>query len=768
MELESGGIGSQLGSRQMRKPARRSLAAARAWSQAWLQAWPRAKAVVIEVEAHARRFAQPWAEVWTPAETKARAEVVARTKACATLGAKKLAQLARRAQWARRAQRAQRAQRAAQRAQRAQALVGWASQADSWRQIEEEEEAEMWSECSSSSLSSSLSSSSSGTGTETETETLAEAEARGEVEIEALALAGAWGWARSRARTQGEKAPSALVDLGKIRLILSSLNHSGVAHRLWYRSLDRKDEYSSIIHFIAPITRLPLELLQQIFLIIIDEGSGSPLGLILVCKHWRAIVTRMWASLNLGTRTPIDTVTSKLERSQWLLDVVVDTDTDRGDFTPSDGTFEAIFAAIKFSARWRSLVVKSFPGQADLPEDIVNHRLQQCSNTTMARFTTLKIASACEPSPLLHGLLRILGTAASSELTMVEINSPNVISFLAPAYPSLFHSIKVLSLDTAGTHNPVDLLPHLHRLESFTASHISFPTYPDDVELPFIHTLRHLSLKAASIQWMSDRTFYALEDCTLIFPLQRHVLHTFSANLPNCTHLTFQGSPLNILRNISAHNLNHLSVTHSSQFNRRGDQQLVQLAQSRPTPNILHIGIEATNQAWVNALALMPNLEELVIHSARPSSLGAKVFWSLVVLPIPSNNVGATSTPGQPGAPLCPLLQRFGVRYDRWLRPSEKFNSIRAFVSIIGSRHFSNCSLKSFRLWLRSDQEQPLELFRQSQLSAEALQHLANESRIKKSAFHVMLQDMAQRPLADRFCPPVRHYHNLPCLSSPA
>jgi hypothetical protein len=49
----------------------------------------------------------------------------------------------------------------------------------------------------------------------------------------------------------------------------------------------------------------------------------------------------------------------------------------------------------------------------------------------MSRLRTFKIKSACEMSPLLDRLLRILGTSASGELTTVEINSANVISFLA-------------------------------------------------------------------------------------------------------------------------------------------------------------------------------------------------------------------------------------------------------------------------------------------------------------------------------------------------
>jgi hypothetical protein len=93
----------------------------------------------------------------------------------------------------------------------------------------------------------------------------------------------------------------------------------------------------------------------------------------------------------------------------------------------------------------------------------------------MSRLRTFKIKCACEASPLLDHILHILGASASEELTTVEINSANVISFLVPAYSSIFRSVTSLSLDTPGLRNPVDLLPHLHRLETLTVSHLSFP-----------------------------------------------------------------------------------------------------------------------------------------------------------------------------------------------------------------------------------------------------------------------------------------------------
>ena len=518
------------------------------------------------------------------------------------------------------------------------------------------------------------------------------------------------------------------------RHILASYlyNHSPTTQKYWW-----------LIQIITPVTRLPTELLQQILLLIIDEASDSPLALMLVCKHWYAIVTGIWASLKLGTTTSKDAVTTKLERNQLFLDVLVDTEIDRGHPTPPGGAYQAIFAAIEATDRWRSFVVETFPPQADLPEHLVNSRLQQCSGAIMNRIRTFKIKCACEMSPLLDRILRILRESASRELTTVEINSPSVISFLVPTYSTIFHSVKVLSLDTPGLNNPVDLLPHLHQLESLTASHLTFPIYTNDVNLPLVHTLRHLSLKAVSIQWMSGRTFRALESCTLFLPLHRHVLHTFSSTFPNCKELTFQGYPLNIPTGISAHNLIHLSVGCSSSWKPRGDRELVQfssqaLRQSRLSPRILHLSIEATSEAWIVALALMSDLEELVIENARPS-LGAKALRSLVVQPVYANNLGTTATPGCRKTPVCPLLRRFGLRYRRWLRPSEHFDLIPEFMSIILSRQQSKFPLQSFQIWIRGDEMDPLELIDRSWISLEGFQRLMDASAIN------VLQAMASK-----------------------
>ena len=634
---------------------------AREWSRVWSEAWLWAKTAAMEVEVEVQQLARPWAEVWT------RAEAQVWTAASG-------ARVVKRCWWVARVD---------LRVERANEVV-----CASWEEIREEVE---------------------------------------RAEAEALLLAGALGEARARA--PGGFGYVSLEDLSTIRDILSDLNYYGVAHNLWAHSPKTRDEYSCLTYFITSINRLPLELLHQIFLVIIEEMGGPPLVLMHVCKHWHAIVTGIWASLNLGTTTSISAVKRKLEMNQWLLDIIVDTDPDRGTSTIFDGAFEAIFAAIEASSRWRSLVIKSFPVEADLPEDLVNSYLRRCSRTTMSRFTTFKVKSACETSPLLDGLLHILGTTASTELTTVEIKSANVISFLASLYPSIFRSVTVLAVDAQGRHDPVDLLPHLHQLETLTASHISFLTYPNDIELPIVHTLRHLSLRASPIQWMSGRTFHILDNCTITFPSYQHGLNTFNTTLPNCNRLIFQGYPLEVLGGVLVHNLGHLSVTCSGSFNRRGNQQLAWLSRqvfggSQLAPKILHISIQATNQAWVNALGFMSDLEELSIHNAHPSSLGATVFQSFVVQPVHASNVGAPSTPGRFSAPICPSLRRFRLNYDRWLRPSEEFDLEPVFVSIIQSRRQSKCPLQSFNLCIMGDQEAPIELTEESDISDKGFNRL--------------------------------------------
>ena len=168
---------------------------------------------------------------------------------------------------------------------------------------------------------------------------------------------------------------AALADSGIMEIINSIKSDplDELACTLWFHSPQTKHEYSWSFQIIAPITCLLLKLLQQNFLIVINEVNDLPLVLMHVCKHWHAVVTDIWASLRLGTKTTKDDIIQKLERNQWLLDILVDTEMDCDDFASS---YKAIFTVIEASARWRSFVIETFLSRTDLPEDLVSHGLQ--------------------------------------------------------------------------------------------------------------------------------------------------------------------------------------------------------------------------------------------------------------------------------------------------------------------------------------------------------------------------------------------------------
>ena len=122
----------------------------------------------------------------------------------------------------------------------------------------------------------------------------------------------------------------------------------------------------------------------------------------------------------------------------------------------------------------------------------------------------------------------------------------------------------------------------------------------------------------------------------------------------------------------------------------------------------------------------MSNLEELVIDSAQPSSLGVKALQALVIHLIHANNMGTIATPGGGYTPLCPSLKRFGLQYHCWLQPSEHFDLTLELVSMIWSRQQSKYSLQSVRIWRGSEEKDPLELIEGLGINFKGFKRLAN------------------------------------------
>jgi len=282
---------------------------------------------------------------------------------------------------------------------------------------------------------------------------------------------------------------------------------------------------------------------------------------------------------------------------------------------------------------------------------------------------------------------------------------------------------------------PADLLPHLKQLETFTASRLCLSACPLDVDLPLVHTLSQLNLKGVSIQWMAGRTFHALKSCTLILPIHHHSIHTLGTLLPNCEDLSFEGEPLKALEGFSVNMVTRLSVRGQGYNKKRGNKDLVSISKhcsSGLALRSLQVGVTASSQAWIEALASMPSLEELLLTHLLPTSLHGGFFEALIPRPPPEDDWNTALAVREWHMTLCPSLKVFGLWYTRWLRPTEEFELAPTFMAIDWSRRWLTESLERFHIRFTDDQKEPLELTRYSSISLKAFELMASSIYVKQ------------------------------------
>jgi len=308
---------------------------------------------------------------------------------------------------------------------------------------------------------------------------------------------------------------------------------------------------------------------------------------------------------------------------------------------------------------------------------------------------------------------------------------------------------------------PVDLLPHLKQLESFTASQLCLSASPLDVDLPLVHTLSQLNLKGVSVQWMAGRTFHALKSCTLILPTHHHSIHTLSTLLPNCEHLSFESQPLKALEGFSVDMVAHLSVR-GGYDKKHGNKDLISISKccsSALALRSLQIGVTASSQAWMEALASMPNLQELLLTNLLPTSLHGGFFEALIPRPSPEDDWNTALAIGKWHMRLCPSLVEFGLWYTRWLRPTEEFDLVPTFMAIAWSITLLTGSLKRFLIRFADDQKEPLVLSEHSSSTfLEAFELMA--SLKQGQPFNLVERKGVERILRYPTGKPSTHHHS--------
>ena len=486
-------------------------------------------------------------------------------------------------------------------------------------------------------------------------------------------------------------------------------------------------ENSESQSFLAPIRRLPIELLAEILAIAIESHGQNRFDMMRVCRSWRATVlsmARIWSQMTIRPLTSREQAEFVVERTRQVpLELSIDSESIYPPYRvlrEGATAYGGLAFAMNTMSRWRSLTIKIFPSEEDIVAATGGGIADLMSARPLEKLETFKIAGLCESNTSLDQLLDHVATTSTPRLKHVEFASPNVIWFLADQkYRVFFSHLTHFKVDVREMRNPADILPYFENLQVLEAYRLHLPMYPLDVDLPIVRTLRRMSTKIVSVQWMSGRTFPALEDCSIIWPHHPESLCLQGGvDLPVCTQFVYDDHLIEPISDFRLPKLDKMVVRNEAWNKPRGSSQLAsvwgELAHPKwLKPRILHLNTQCHDQHLINALQLHPDLEELVLGLVRPDGLGKKFFNTMMAkrLKAVSSSSGPNSGSAQSSgtssshlvAPLVPKLKVFGVRYRRWLKEKEKDEITPLLEKIIQSREKTEIPLQSVKFWPTKD-----------------------------------------------------------------
>lgn len=324
----------------------------------------------------------------------------------------------------------------------------------------------------------------------------------------------------------------------------------------------------------------------------------------------------------------------------------------------------------------------------------------------------------CEMNTGLGSLIDHSREAKKSKLTTLELSSAPALLRFAEISFTAFHYLRKFKVDLAEMKDPLDLLPHFQCLEDMDVHRLHLPLYSDTVHLPLTRTLKRLYLKSTSVQWMNNRTFPNLGDCTIIWPhFPEALLGQSGVDLPSCRTLTYDDHLLQPLGAFKLSSMDKLVVRNEAWNRPRGGQQLSFIwgpnlsIESVLRPRILHLDTQCYDQHLITTLKMIPHVEELILGLVRPDALGKKFLLAMAAkrgrghLHGKEAGEGASGVDSGPAwtANLCPNLRVFGLKYRRWLREYENDDLTPLFRKIVESRSKSDVPLQSLKVWQTKD-----------------------------------------------------------------
>ena len=420
----------------------------------------------------------------------------------------------------------------------------------------------------------------------------------------------------------------------------------------------------------------------------------------LVCRHWHTIVLStpgLHSQLRIRRATQKEVVQTFIQERKTRLGVIVDMNDegDGGDFD-AEGFHACLMAAIQAASRWSSLDLISL-----LPHG--EYKGMQILQP-LTHLESIKLA--CSSGEFFEQLMTVIGGSAPPNLTSMTLVDPAaVLRLVQPAFAHIHHSITTLKIQLfKPMDSPVDILPHLQRLETLEACRLCLPIYSPDSGLPLIHSLRLLYLKSVSVQWMSGRVFPVLERCRIIFPHHADTLYADQpVTMPSCSIVLYHSNDIHPLTQFHLPSLDTLDVK-SAQWNVwRGNPQLASLcstvAAASQRLTILRLDFRCKEQLLVYMLKLAPVLEELWLGLAHPNALSKTFFRAFIVQDPHEDGISTMfGPPSQTIAPLCPSLKSLHLHYRRWMRGPDKNSLLVALSDIVGPRQLETESSFSLRL----------------------------------------------------------------------
>ena len=433
---------------------------------------------------------------------------------------------------------------------------------------------------------------------------------------------------------------------------------------------------------------IPVEILSEIFLLVVEGGPVDRMRLMLVCRRWQAIVLStpgIHAELTIRRATQKEVVQQFIQSRKSRLYVRVDMngEKDGSDFN-SDNFHACFMAAAQAASRWSSIHLISPPPHGECRHLQILQPLVHLETVTVAHGFGI----------FFEQIMGVISRGTSPNLTTMHLGDPAAVLYLVqPACLHITHSLTTLIVrPSKRMPSPVDILPHLPRLEHFDARNLCLPIYPPEFPPPLTLTLRVLKLKSVSVQWMAGHVFPALDRCEIIFPHHADTIQALQpVSIPSCYHFRYHSNDLHPLAQFHLPSLKDLDVK-STQWNVwRGNPQLVAIcpvaaAQARSLI-YLRLDVQCSEQLLVYMLSLVPVLRVLLLGLAHPDALSTTFCQAFIVRePNADRASDMVGPPSQAITPLCPSLSSLELHYRRWLRGRDKRALIAAFGDIVASR----------------------------------------------------------------------------------